>query len=218
MEKSEELFEVWASANGWTVERIPAENGMKTPDYRITRCSDVIYAEVKEIVANKAEVRAMRQLEERGFTDPIGGEPGLTVRDKIKDSYHQIKRFAKADSRPGILVLYNNTGMIGSSRIDAYHVLTGMFGLQTVPIRVSRSPENPPLVGPDFLGPKKSVRESEKRYLSGILVLREHYERGLIGNLYHNPFARFPVEREQMSAVNCYQYTVNFETISWDLA
>lgn len=189
---------------------------MKTPDYRITRGNFVVYAEVKEIVANREEIRAMRQLDEKGIADPIGGEPGITVREKIKDSYHQIKRFSEAEGRPGILVLYNNTGMVGSSRIDAYHILTGMFGLQTVPIRASSNPGDRPQVGPDFLGPKKSVTDTRNRYLSGILVLLEHYQRGLIANLYHNPFAHFPVERDQMNCTNCFQYTVNFEKVSWE--
>ena len=126
MNKSEELLETWCSCNGWSYERIP-EDSARTPDYRINISGIPLYAEVKEIVANEEERRVIDQLSERGWSDPFGEEPGKTIREKIKESYEQIKRFTKVDHCSGVLVLYNNSGIDGLGRLDHYHVLTGMF-------------------------------------------------------------------------------------------
>ena len=116
-------------------ERIPEESG-RTPDYQITISGIKLYAEVKEIVASEEEIKVIRQLSERGSSDAYGEEPGKT----IKEGYAQIKRFTKLDNCPGVLVLYNNSGMDGLGRFDHYHVLTGMCGLQTVPVSIPTDP------------------------------------------------------------------------------
>jgi len=216
MQKSEELFEQWARFNGWVTERI-VEETEQTPDYRLTIGSTLIYAEVKEIVANDEEKKAIQQLETDGIAGPLGEEPGLTVRRKIKSSYGQIKRLAEQPGLSGILVLYDNTGLVGSGRLDSYHVLTGMFGLQTVRVSIPEDVNARPIFGPDFLGPRKSVSDTRYRYLSGIVVLCEHHDRGLVGYVYHNPHALFPLDYHEFGSPNCTQFRVNFQTVSWDL-
>ena len=147
------------------------------------------------------------------MSEAHGGEPGKTVREKIRASYGQIKRFAEPERSPGILVLYNNSGMMGLGRIDHYDVLTAMFGLQSVNVSVQNDGE--PTFGPDFLGPKKSVSPDFNRYLSGILTLFEHYERGLIVFFYHNPHAKHPVPRQLLNVPNCIQYILGPSQLNW---
>lgn len=214
MNKSEELFEKWCSQNAWIYERIQ-EGLERTPDYRISIGNIKIYAEVKEIVANEEEKKVISDLAEKGVSDGYGGEPGKTVREKIKESYSQIKRFTEPENCSGILVLYNNSGMVGLGRIDHYDVLTGMFGLQTVPVSFSKDPSSEPVFGPDFLGPKKSVTPERNRYLSGILTLYEHYEKGLMVFFYHNPYAIFPIEPNLIKLDNCIQYEVDHANLNW---
>lgn len=81
MNISEELLESWCSQKGWECTRIP-EEAERTPDYILKIDGRVVYAEVKEIVANEEEVKVLKQLEERGWGDAYGEEPGKTVRER----------------------------------------------------------------------------------------------------------------------------------------
>lgn len=216
MNKSEQLLETWCSQNGWLCERIPEESA-PTPDYRINISGLKLYAEVKEIVANEEEIKVIGQLAERGWSDGYGEEPGKTIREKIKEGYKQIKRFTEPENCSGVLVLYNNSGMVGLGRIDHYHVLTGMFGLQTVPVSIPKDPRIQPVFGPDYFGPKKSVTPDRNRYLSGIMTLYEHYEKGLMIYFYHNPHATYPINTRLINVNNCFQYEVSSLELNWKL-
>jgi len=216
---SEELLENWCSQKGWECIKIPPspKETERTPDYSIKIDGMVVYAEVKEIVANEEEIKVLGQLEERGWGDAYGVEPGKTVREKIKDSYGQLKRLAERDKTSAILVLYNNSGMAGLGRLSHYHVLTAMFGLQTVPIKVPCDSAIPLSVGSDFLGSKKSVTSNRNRYLSGILTLYEHDQNGLMAFFYHNPYAHFPVDCRLIGNERCIQYRVSPTKRNWEL-
>jgi hypothetical protein len=216
MNESEVLLENWCIKKGWLFERIP-EEATKTPDYELNIMGTKIYAEVKEIIANPEERQIDRQLSQRGWSDAYGEEPGKTVREKIKSGYPQIRKLAEQVGCCGILVLYNNSGVLGLGRLDHYHVLTGMFGLQTVPVTVSREPETPTKYELDYLGSKKSVTNDRNRYLSGILTLYEHHEKGLMAFFYHNPHAMYPVEPKVIDVENCIQYKPSSTEINWEL-
>lgn len=216
MNKSELMLESWCRSKGWLCTRIPEDND-RTPDYKISIDAISIYAEVKEIIDNEEERRVIKQLAERGWSDAYGEEPGKTVREKIKESYQQIKRFASQDKSPGILVLYNNSGLAGLGRLDHYHVLTGMFGLQTVPVAVPRDPSAELTFGPDFFGPKKSVSDNRNRYLSGVMTLYEHYEKGLMAFFYHNPHAVHPLRSACLMTDNCIQFRRSTTELNWEL-
>lgn len=216
MNISEELLENWCSLKGWRCERIP-EEAERTPDYILKIDGTIVYAEVKEIVANDEEIKVLKQLEECGCGDAYGEEPGKTVRAKIKESYGQLKRLSKRDETSAILVLYNNSGIAGLGRLDHYHVLTAMFGLQTVPVRVPHDSTIPVSFGPDFFGSKKSVTPEQNSYLSGILTLYEHYQNGLGAFFYHNPHALYPVPYQLIRCESCAQYRVSSTEINWEL-
>jgi len=216
MNKSEQLLETWCSQNGWLCERIPEESA-RTPDYQINISGIKLYAEVKEIVANEEEIKVIRQLSERGWSDVYGEEPGKTIREKIKEGYGQIKRFTRLENCSGVLVLYNNSGMDGLGRFDHYHILTGMFGLQTVPVSVPKDPRIQPIFGPDYFGPKKSVAPDRNRYLSGIMTLYEHYDKGLMIFFYHNPHAIYPLNPRLITVNNCIQYNFSSVESNWVL-
>jgi hypothetical protein len=146
MNISEHLFETWCFKNSWLYEIIPVETAC-TSDYRINISGITIYAEVKEILANDDEKKVIRQLDEGEMSDVYGEAPGKTIRKKVKDSYKQIKRFANLENCPGVLVLYNNSGLPGLGRLDHYHVLTGMFGLQTIPVTIPKDSSIQPIYG-----------------------------------------------------------------------
>jgi hypothetical protein len=214
--KSEQVFLTWCSNNYWLCEKIP-EDKERSSDYRINISGITIYAEVKEIVDNEEEKKVLRQLAENRISDAFGEEPGKTVRKKINNAYHQIKRFASRENCPGILVLYNNSELPGLGRIDDYNVLTGMFGLQTIPVAIPKDPSIRYIYEDEYFGPKKSVTPTQNRYLSGIMTLYEHYEKGLLIFFYHNPHAKYPINTQLISVNNCIQYRLSSKELNWEL-
>lgn len=216
MNKSEQLLETWCSKNTWLCEKIPEETA-RTSDYRINISGITIYVEVKETLPNDEEKKVIRQLAENRMSDVHGEEPGKTIRKKINAAYGQIKRFTELENCPGILALYNNSGMPGLGRLHHYHVLTGMFGLQTIPVTIPKDPSIQRIYGPDYFGPKKSVTPNQNRYLSGIMTLYEHYEKGLLIYFYHNPHSLYPINTELINVNNCIQYKLNPIELNWKL-
>jgi hypothetical protein len=107
--------------------------------------------------------------------------------------------------------------MHGLGRLDHYNVLTGMFGLQTVPATIPKDPAIQPIFGADFLGAKKSVTPNRNRYLSGIMTLYEHYEKGLMIFFYHNPYAKYPIDVSLLNVNNCVQYKLDSAELNWEL-
>ena len=212
---SEKLFIDWCVKHDFECSKINTDH-TKTPDFKVTKSGFTLYAEVKEIIANEEEKKVLEQLRTRGWSDAYGEEPGKTVREKIKDAYPQLKHFASTNKAPGILVLYNNTGMVGNGRIDAYNILIGMFGLQTIPIYISENPEATPVTGRDYFGLKKSVGPERNTYLSAIIVLYTKNEDILYSSIYHNPFARQKISTEHLNLPDSFQYVVNFENIAWE--
>ena len=212
---SEKLFIDWCVKHQFECSKISTDH-TKTPDFKVIKSGFTFFAEVKEIIANEEEKKVLEQLRTRGWSDAYGEEPGKTVREKIKDSYPQLKHFSSTDEVPGILVLYNNTGMVGNGRIDAYNILIGMFGLQTIPIYISENPEATPVTRRDYFGLKKSVGPERNTYLSAIIVLYTKNEDILYSSIYHNPFARYKIPPERLNLPDSFQFFVNFENIAWE--
>jgi hypothetical protein len=157
--KSESLFIEWCALSKWKCEKIP-EGNVKTPDFEWFPGGQKVYVEVKEIDANEEELGVLEKLKRGERGGPCGEEPGKTVREKIKASYQQQKSHTKLESCPGVLVLYNNTGMAGLGRVDQYHVLVGMFGLQTIPYALS--PDGSwNQYAPDYFGQKSQLAKRE---------------------------------------------------------
>jgi hypothetical protein len=80
---------------------------------------------------------------ERGWADVYDKKLGRTISKQIREAYGQIKGLSSQNNSSGILVLYNNSGIAGLGRLRPYDVLTGMFGLQTIPITVPSNPNMP---------------------------------------------------------------------------
>lgn len=212
---SEKLFIDWCIKHNFECSKINTDN-TKTPDFKVTKFEVTLYAEVKEIIANEEEKRVLEQLKTRGWSDAYGEEPGKTVREKIKDAYPQLKHYASTNESPGVLVLYNNTGMVGNGRIDAYNILIGMFGTQTIPFYISKDPAVAPVFGRDYFGRNKSVWSERKTYLSAVIVLYTNIENILYSAIYHNPFAKYKIPYEHLSLPDSFQFVVNLENLEWE--
>ena len=144
---SENLFERFCTLNNIVFDPIStqSEEGLRTPDYDILVSDQKIIVEVKQIEPNEEELEAIRQFEE-GKMVSVGGEPGGRVRKKIKKASGrgQIRNRTQG-IYPSILVLYNAMGIAGPNYTNSYNVLVGMYGLETLVLRVPQD-YSPPTV------------------------------------------------------------------------
>jgi hypothetical protein len=217
MNYSEILFKNWCALSGWSCHKIP-EEVMRTPDFKIGKNDFYVFAEVKEIVANEEEKESLALLDNKQCGVAYGELPGKTVRTKINSAYPQIKRLSKKSSCSGVLVLYNKTEMPGLGRINHYHVLTAMFGLQTIDFSVQHKSVIDVTESGESLGCKESVSPTRNTYLSAILSLYEHHEKGLIAFIYHNPYAIHPLKYDLCNAPQTIQYKLCNQINNWVLA
>ena len=70
--------------------------------------TELLVVEVKQFDPNEEVEKLYKQLQERGYTDVYGGEPGAKVRLKIQAGAKQLKARSKG-KLPALLVLYNNS-------------------------------------------------------------------------------------------------------------
>jgi hypothetical protein len=73
-------------------------------------------------------------------------------------------------------------------------------------------------MGLNISGQRISVAPNQNRYLSGIMTLYEHYEKGLLIFFYHNPHAEYPINTQLIKVNNCIQYKLNPVELNWELA
>ena len=81
---SENLFEHFCNDNHIEYKRIEASSipDKKEPDYEIQTVTEIVVVEVKQFDPSEEEKKLYQQLQERGYTDAYGGEPGAKARLK----------------------------------------------------------------------------------------------------------------------------------------
>jgi hypothetical protein len=187
---SEILFERFCRREGLKFSRIkPSESpGMKSPDYQIQSPRGPVIVEVKQFDPNAEDKRNAQLLEERGYGDAIGGEPGARARIKIQSGARQLK--ARSEGRfPTVLVLYNNVPF-NSRGTDPYEIKTAMYGLEKVDLAVGQATVS--VVDRGF-GPKRKVTPSSNTSLSAVAVLYARSRHDLRLVVFHNIYAATPL-------------------------
>lgn len=210
---SELLFEDFCARAGIHLRHL-GEDASKTPDYELTIGDETVIAEVKEITNNKDERESDRLLQERGFGKVRGGKPGARVRKKINDAARQI-RARTADGHAGILVLYG-VDFHGQRHLRPYHVMTAMYGLETVQIAVPEDVSLRPIQTGTKFGGKKKMTQRDNTSISaiGVLVTATPDARpGIL--LYHNEFAAAPIEPAILALLGIAQYRIDFHAREW---
>jgi hypothetical protein len=200
--KSEKLFEAYCKCLSISCERIE-EVDQKRPDYRLEKNGLFCIAEVKEFVANKDEKLTIDSMKRNGVGTPYGCPPGQRVRKKISDAIPQLKNLTKG-IHPGILVLYYNVPeLFGEGCTDAYHVLTAMYGFQTV-----RVPNGSQIDTPDKFGSGRKISATCNTTLSAIMVIRD-FTGEISSSVYHNSFASTPIPFAYFSDKTCNQFILD---------
>ncbi len=189
---SEELFERYCSDVGVQYEPIQTEEGVRTPDYRLTMSRHTVIAEVKQVDPNDEELRLMKQLEEHGHTEAFGGVPGHRAHRKIKKTAPQLRRLAKG-RYPAMVVLYNNVPLT-THHTEAYAIKTAMHGLEAVHFAVPEDPSSLSYVVDQRFGGRRSVTPSDNTTISAVAVLARRPDGVLFLCVYHNSDSALPIE------------------------
>jgi hypothetical protein len=182
---SESLFERFCDDNHIEYERIEASSipNKKEPDYEIQTATEIVIVEVKQFDPSEEEKKLYQQLQERGYTDAYGGEPGAKVRRKIQNGAKQLK--ARSGGKlPTLLVLYNNVP-ISDRGVDPYEIKTAMYGIEKIDLAVAPDANRVSLIGRGF-GPKRKVTPSSNTSLSAVGALYSSSNGELSLVVFHN--------------------------------
>lgn len=188
---SEEQFERFCRENGIQCSRLePSEvPGEQSPDYEIRTASGAAIVEVKQFDPNDEDRKVAKQLQERGYSDAFGGEPGARARLKIQAGVKQLRARSRGE-HPTILVLYNNVPF-NDRGVDPYEIKTAMYGLEKYELAVDSSGIS--VVDRGF-GPKRKVTPSSNTSLSAVAALYGDPDSDLTLLVYHNIHAVVPLD------------------------
>ena len=223
MNESEELFCRFCKSHGWRVDRIDEHSvahGSKVPDFRLQLADGAgIVVEVKQFDPNPEEQGAQRRLE-AGEVVSQGTKPGKRLRSVVSKANKQLK--ALGGSKPGMLVVHNRT--VNSRHDHWYSVLTAMRGLDEIDVYVPADPGTPPVFGLSRPGGEKKLTAKMNTSVSCIGVLREFWsdsaqatgDPDYVLDVYHNRFAKHPLDPSRLTGCNVTHYRMNKEQTSWE--
>lgn len=203
---SETLFERFCDDNQIEWKRIEASSvpGKKEPDYEIGVPTQCVVVEVKQFDPNEEEKMLETQLQERGYADMYGGEPGTKVRLKIQAGAKQLKA-RSAGKLPTLLVLYNNVS-ISNRGVDPYEIKTAMYGIEKIDLAVNAEANTISVTERGF-GPKRKLTPTDNTSLSAISVLcGPDNELSLI--VYHNVYAVNPLDLRSFQGCRIRHFTL----------
>ena len=204
---SESLFERFCDGNHIEYKRIEASStpNKKEPDYEIQTATELVVVEVKQFDPSEEEKKLYQQLQESGYTDAYGGEPGAKVRHKIQDGAKQLK--ARSEGKlPTLLVLYNNVP-INDRGVDPYEIKTAMYGIEKIDLAVDPDANRVSLTGRGF-GPKRKVTPSSNTSLSAVGALYGSPNGELSLTVFHNIHAVKPLDWRSFQGLRIRHFTL----------
>jgi hypothetical protein len=188
---SEDMFEELCGSVGIACERVD-EASTRTPDYEVMFGGHRVVTEVKQFDPNKDEAESIRRMEAGG----IGGttaKPGQRIRKAIDSAAPQLNALSKGEC-PAMVVVYNNSGAGQHSK--PYSVATAMQGFDVVPVLVPEDPSISPQFQDTRSGPKKRMTADDNTTISAIGVLVHDLDDRTHLCIYHNRYARHPIDPE----------------------
>lgn len=224
MNESETIFRRFCESLGWRVRCVDPHSmpqGSNAPDFYLQPASRAgIVVEVKQFDPNPEEREAAQG---RG-SGVLGGKPGHRLRQVISKANNQLKALGRSD--PGMLVVYNRTPC--TLHDGPYAVLTAMRGLDVIEYYVPTD-QGSPIPIRERPGPGKKLTREMNTSVSCIAVLRELFDGvpvpfGLGGPepeyhlaVYHNPFAKHPLDPGHLVGDHVIHYRMNEEQTSWEI-
>ena len=204
---SEKLFEDFCNNNKILFKRIAKSfiRGKKEPDYEVYNNSHQIIVEIKQYDPNSEEQRLQKQLEERGYTDSFGKEPGAKARLKIQAGAKQLKARCNGRNIPTLLVLYNNVP-ISNRGVDPYEIKTAMHGIEKIDLNQSLSNSSLEIVDRGF-GPKRKMTPNCNTTISAIATLH-CTDNGIGMHIFHNIYASTPLSVDTFKTAGARHFTI----------
>jgi len=176
-------------AAGWDPTPIAEAPDMETADFTVTAQGLTFVTEVKQLNANSQEAEQEAKLqagEMAGYTKV----PGDRLRPLIRKANRQIKTIAQRGA-PGLLAVYDTRLF---PRLEAYDVLTAMYGLQTVVIEAHPNPSVPPRWAGHRFGGGRSVAPTYNRSISAVAIIPQQPDPSQAMHVFHNRFATVPFD------------------------
>ena len=203
---SEKFFEEFCRDNEIPIERVEASDkpDERRPDYTIRSAEEEIIVEVKQFDPNEQDLRIERQLNERGYGEAFGGEPGARARLKIQSGARQLKARG-GGLKPTMLVLYDNVPF-GSRATDPYEIKTAMYGIEKLDLAVGR--EHVSVVDRGF-GPKRKMTPESNRSISALAALIKPWNSKARLVVYHNLHAAVPLNWRAFQGPNIVHFTLS---------
>lgn len=204
---SEELFERFCKENRIKFSRIEvsAISGKKEPDYQMETSSGKVLVEVKQFDPNPEELKLQKQLDDRGWTDAFGGEPGAKVRLKIQSAAKQLKSRG-AGSVPSMVVLYNNVP-ISRRGTDPYEIKTAMYGIEKIDLSVVSNKPGVSIKDRGF-GSKRKMTPSSNTSISAVAAFYYGFDQQLLMCVFHNIYAAIPLDIESFKGEKIKHYAI----------
>jgi len=159
--------------------------------------------EVKQFDPNPEEIKLQKQLEDRGWTDVFGGEPGAKVRLKIQSAGKQLKSRG-AGSVPSMVVLYNNVS-ISRRGTHPYEIKTAMYGMEKIDLSIASDISTGTSVKDRGFGPKRKMTPSSNTSISAVAALYS----GLEMYVFHNIYAAMPLNIHSFQGEKIKHYAIS---------
>ena len=197
------------SSLGIEIKKVP-ESTEQTPDYLLIVRDQPIFLEVKEIDENPKERSVLKDIEKFGESGCYDSSPlGKRFRSKIVESNKQLKKKCK-NNEPGIALIQDVRSFFTKSIDPQEEIKQAMFGDRVI-WRTMPSIQNsqPTKVTADIFSANKTTTAEKNTTISAVGFLAEHYQSGdLLMFLYHNPFARNPIEESLFSDLSIKQFKI----------
>jgi len=202
--ESEKIFEAFCNLNQITCEEIVASSIQQSPDYKIQLLGQDIIVEIKQFDPNDEEKETIRK-RQQGESLAFGTIPGDRIRGAIHTSNKQFKR--RFDGKtPSLLVVYDNVMPPSTSHTRGYCVMVAMKGFDKVEVLLSKDPKKTPIFGETVSGSNREMRLDANTTISAIAVLLLHGDDSIGLNVYHNQFAKIPVDPALLRINNVRQF------------
>lgn len=185
----------------------------RRPDFRLWGDDGtLVIAEVKLVTPSRAEVDVVSRVR-RGESVGRSIEPGERVRSLIKKANGQLRPFV-GPKTPGVLCIFNPELAL-RQHTRPYCVLVAMRGFDTVPVTVPTDPSIAPTFGAAYAGPGKKMTPTSNTSTSAIIVPEQIDRSSWTVNVYHNPFASFPLPRSALSGTTFSHFGISAQEQLW---
>ncbi len=186
---SEQLFAEFCRRAQIRCERIPTEAG-RTPDYDIFLGDLRVVTEIKEIDPPA-----------RGPTGVVTFTVGDAIREDLKKGGKQIKARAKHEAS-GMLVLFEEK----REQVGAFQIARAMYGAHTVDLAVPADRSRLPSFLGHRLGAGQQTTKQHNTSISAVAHLDREGRDGITLAVYHNRYARLPIEHERFARYGIRQF------------